>query len=453
MRHSPTVYVGGVLALLALVPLDCRRATSESTPPPAENSVDVSSELRAGEVTDVDKNAPPEKSADHAGMGKPRESPSLTAHRAAMDRIYRERWVHVQADWKIALRTDTATVVPCQPLYVTIKVTNATTKARKLDELFGDSEFWLLAGRSGEEPRVVVKGVDVELVPVVPRHNEEPSVTAGASVFIDHMLTVERVDGGWVQNPADGSWSRTPDAKRIFSEPGEYYVYAAVVEPSKPFEVLRSEPLAVTVRKPTQSEVPYVEFFREGRQIPPYYGFSGVDAQAFEKLKSLPQRESVKRIVAFQREVNAKTIDTLRAMLAKHPDPPIADDMRHYLMVKLISSARRADERGRQLGIDRDVIAEAAQVYLEIAPERKQLRRRSIKRWHGLTSHQYPLDEARPVFQILASWKTWSPFYEDEVQSQAALAKIMDEIEAPLAQQARQRAAAPPPKPKPLPTD
>lgn len=442
--------MGSVLAICSVGALDCRRPVPEQASAETEKSADMSDALVAREATDLDKDARPETRPNAPAATPGTQSEWEIAHQRERERIQRERQTRARADWQMTLRTDTPKIVPCQPLCVTIAITNKSGIARKRREVLGGSQVFILAGRKGDKPQVVVKGVDVELVPVVPPNNEGQLVSAGASMFVDHMLTVERVDGGGTQN-ADGSWSRTPDAKRIFSEPGQYEVYVAIVDSFDRFEVLRSGPLAVTVREPTESELPYVEFFRDGRQIPPHYGFSKVDEEAFDKLRELDEPEG---IVAFQRKVDAETIDNLRATLAKHPDPPVADDMRHYLMMLLFRSARKYDERGRHIGTDRDVLAEAAQVYLDIDPERKQLRRRSIKRWHGLSSHQYPLEEARPIFQILASWKTWSPFYEDEVESQAALAKIMYEIEAPLIQQARQRAAAPPPKPKPkLPTD
>jgi len=447
MPISRATWMGSLVALAAIVPLDCFHAIPEKSSPAPEKSVESSSELRAREVSDADRNDPPEKSAEPADMAKPVEPPWRTAHRIETERIQRERRTQAYASWQITLRTDSEKIVPCQPLYLTIKVTNTTDQARKLRELFSFCEFWILVGKGGEQPRVVKKtsserdNEDANLLVI----NKETLVEGRASVFFDEMLTVEKIDGGWSQN-ADGSWSRRHDAKRIFSEPGEYKVYAAVVDPHDRFEVLRSEMLVVTVRVPTESEAPYVEFFREGRQIPPHYGFNKVDEEAFDKVRGQGLRTA-----AFERKLNREAIDKLREILVKHPDPPVADDMRQYLMIKLIGSAKRRDARGRDLGYDREVLAAAAQVYLDIAPERKQLRRRGINTWGDLST-RFDLDHSQPILQILASWKASSPFYEDEVESQAALDEIIAKIEAPLAQEARQKAAAPPPRPK-VPTD
>ena len=471
MTHSRMLCIGGVLALLALAPLDCRQAILQKTTRPPENSADSFSAprvrgvavadkeakpkssgdspdaLRADEVTDIDENDTPGNSGKLSNATKPLEPPWRTAHRTERERIQRERQARARADWKIAIRTDSSTIVPCQPLYVTIKVTNTTDQARKLDELLRSSSIWVLAGRSSEQPRVVNKSSGEELIVFRQIADDQQTVVPDrSSVFFDRLLTIEQIDGGWSQN-ADGSWSRTPEAKRIFDEPGEYRVYAAVVNSSKRFEVLRSEPLVVTVREPAESEVPYVEFLREGRQIPPLYGFSKVDEEAYNKVLGQGQRTA-----AFRRKLNAESINTLRAMLAKNPDPPVADDMRHYLEVKLIEAAERYDDEGRYLGHDLDVLAAAARQYLDIDPNRKQLRRRSIKTWERLST-RFDLDHAEPMFQILASWRVSSPFYEDEVDLQAALDEIIAKIEARYAQHARARASAPPPKPKALPTN
>ncbi|HZL88152.1 MAG TPA: hypothetical protein VFB96_07220, partial [Pirellulaceae bacterium] len=92
-----------------------------------------------------------------------------------------------------------------------------------------------------------------------------------------------------------------------------------------------------------------------------------------------------------------------------------------------------------------------AQNYLDIAPERKQLRRRGINTWGDLST-RFDLDHSQPILQILASWKTSSPFYKDEVESQAALDQIIDKVETRYAQHAAKKAASPPPRPK-VPTD
>jgi hypothetical protein len=464
MTTSRIAWTGTILALAALLPLDCRQAVPPKASPTPENSAQSSNEPRAREVAEAEKEATPKESGDSPDAprarevsdvdvnalgekstepaSKPIEPPWQTAARTEMERHLRERRDRARADWHIALRTDSATIVPCQPFYVTIMVSNTTDQPRKLRELLDGSEIWILVGRNGEQPRAVQKDSDGEEKNLLTIKYE--TVVAGrASVLFDRMLTTERVDGSTYNNSAPN---------RIFSEPGEYNVYAAVVGYPANFEVLRSEPLVITVREPVESEVEYVEFFREGRQIPPHYGFSKVDEEAFDKLRDLGRPERIERMVAFNRKVDAETIGKLRAMLAKHPDLLVADDMRYYLMVLLKRSAKQYDEKGRDQGRDRDVVADAAEQYLAIAPERKQLRRRGIKTW-WYTSGQFNLDEARPIVQIVASWRASSPFYEDEVDSQAALDEIIAKIEAPLAQQARQRAAAPPPKPKPPPTD
>jgi hypothetical protein len=426
MITSRIAWTGTILALAALVPLDCRQAIPPKTSPTPENSAQSSNELRADEVTDVDKNAPPEKSAPPASASAPVRPDWEIRHEAEMERIHRERRARAQADWHIALRTDSGNIVPCQPWYATIKITNSTDQPRKLRELLGNSQFWVLVGRNREYLRVVAKAGGSEPADPWAPSIHENVVPGGASLLFDQMLTTH------------GSTHNNPAPKRIFGEPGEYNVYAAVVDPRERFEVLSSEPLVVTVRDPTDSEVPYVEFFREGRQIPPHYGFSAADQESIEKLRDLPRPD---RSRAFQRKVDLETIDKLREMLAKHPDPAVADDMRHYLMVLLTRSAWQYDDKGHRIGYDRAVLTAAAEQYLEIAPERKQLRRRSINTWRSLSS-EFNLDHAQPVLQILASWKAASPFYEDEAESQAALDEIIAKIEARYAQHARARAEA-----------
>lgn len=456
MTHSCRLCIGGVLALLALAPLDCRHAISEKKSSTAEKkTADAPSELRADEVTDVDKDAPPEKNAAPAGATAPEPPEWEIAAERERQRIQRERQTRAKADWKIAIRTDTATIVPCQPMYVTIKVTNATSQARKLDELLESSEIYVLVGRKGAKvPLVDQSRWWQKMIVCFDADEKEVRLVPGfGSVFSDRMLTTPRDDVGRSQN-ADGSWPPPPKAARVFGKPGEYNVYAAVVDRSSKqyvFEVLRSEPLSVSVREPTESESPYVDFFRDGNQIPPLYGFSEVDEEVFQKLRDLRPPERIERMVAFNRRVYAETIDKLRDMLARHPDPPVADDIRHFLMAKLNWSAKRYDEKGRDLGYDREVLAAAIQHYLEIAPERKQLRRQGIDSWDELST-RFDLDHAQPILQVLASWKASSPFYEDEAESQAALDEIIAKIEARYAQHARARAAAPRPKPK-LPTD
>lgn len=441
--------IGGVLALFSVAPLDCRYAAREQESVTPQNSHDMPKAPELANQAREDDAATtvaeedwetPENSANSSNGSKPIEAPWRAAYRAESERMQREARARAQANLQISIRTDSTNIVPCQPMYVTIKVTNATDQARKLDELLGNTGIRVLVARRGEQPPVEDQSSAEEMIVCGQFADEQEKVVPGkASVFFDRMLTIDRVDGSTYKNPAP---------KRILGEPGEYKVYAAVVDPSKRFEVLRSEPLAVTVREPTESEAAYVAFFREGRQIPPHYGFSKVDEEAFGKLRGSGQPA---RTVAFRRTVDAETSDKLRDMLAKHPDPPVADDIRHYLMVLLIRSAQRYDERGHDLGLDREVLAAAAQQYLEIAPDRKQLRRRGIKTWRDL-SIRFDLDHAQPILQILTSWKSPSPFYEDEAASQAALDEVIAKIEARYAQHARQRAAAPP-SPPPLPTD
>jgi hypothetical protein len=449
MTTSRIAWMGTMLTLAALLPVNCRDPISEKTTSTPEIggsqsgplAGEVTDEPLAGKVSDTEKQATPETSADSATTTKSIEPWWRTANRVAREGIQRTRRNRAEADWRIALRIDAPTIVPCQPVYVTIKLTNTTDQARQLDELLASSKIWMLVGRYGEQPRVVsTAGVETDIGCGPFAGDQKRIVPAKASVFFDRMLTIERVDGSHNNNPAP---------PRIFNEPGKYNVYAAVVDQfigPGPFEVLRSDPLALTVREPTESEVPYMEFFRDGRQIPPHYGFSRVDEVAFEKVRGQGQRTAT-----FRRKVNAEAIEKLRAMLAKHPDPPVADEMRHYLMALLIQAAKKYDEQGRDQGDDREVLAAAAQQYLDIAPERKQLRRRGINTWGDLST-RFDLDHSQPNLQILASWKASSPFYEDEAESQAALDEIIAKIEAPLAQEARQKAAALPPKSK-VPTD
>jgi hypothetical protein len=439
MATARALNLGVALALFAIAPLDCQQAIPQKTPPTPKRGADASSEVRAGETTDQDIDTPPKKIAD---VGIASEPPWRAAHRAEMKRILDERRTRAQADWAIALRVDTTTIVPCQPLYVTVQVTNATDGRRKLDDLFASSDLWMLVGRKGEEPHLVkelaIEG-DVEGTNLF-EGSRGAEVAGRGSVFFDRILTTVRVTGVHSDHSAP---------QRIFGEPGEYNIYAAVVGLPGKVETLRSEPLAITVRPPTEAEAPYVEFFGEGRQIPPHYGFSKVEEEAFDK--QVRGKGQPGRTIAFQRRADAETIEKLRTMLAKHPDPPVADDMRFYFMKVLIRSASLFDDQGREHGFDREVLGDAARQYLDIAPQRKQLRRRSINTWSKLST-RFDLDHAQPMFQILASWKVSSPFYDDEVESQAALDKIIDKIESRYAEHARARAAARPPKPK-LPTD
>ena len=432
MARNHTMNVVGMLMLLGVSSLDCREAISEKSAPAVKQDADSTNALRTGNVTDSDVNERHVKTGDSTATTKEPRSNRDKVREAEIDRVRRE--TRSQAVWQIALRSDDPIIVPNQPLYVTIKLTNATDRPQPITELFGKFEIWLLVGPAGKRPRVVLKGGDGDDTNFVP-FRSKTMVAGRAAAFYDQMVTTLRVDG---------STSNSSEPERIFNEAGTYQVYAAIVDGSSTpgwFEVSRSHPLTVTVRDPAESEAPYVEFFRDGRQIPPHYGRSKVDEEAFATLRNLRQPDHIERMVAFRRKVTAETVDKLRAMLSEHPDPPIADDIRHYLMVELISSARREDDRGRELGTDLDVLSAAAKIYLQINPQRKQLRRRSIMRWRSVST-QFDLDHAQPMIQILESWKTSPPFYEDEIDSLAALAKVIDEIEAPLARNARARAQA-----------
>ena len=420
MMHSHMACIGGVLASCLVAPLDCHRAASENASAEPIKTVDSSEALVASEATGAAKGTSPEI-RPAAPLASPTIRPAWeVAAERERERNQRERQTGARADWRMTMRIDTPNIIPCQPLCVTTAITNISGGVRKLDELLDQAQICIFAGRTGEKPQLVVQGFDTRY-----SDGEEHLVSAGGSRFIDGMLTVEWVDGSW-----------SDEAKRIFREPGEYEVYAALTHSIYRFEVLRSEPVLLRVKEPTDAEVPYVQFFRDGNQIPPLYGYDEVDQEAYDKVRGQGLRTA-----AFRRKLDAENIDKLREILSKHPDPPVADDIRHYLMVKLIGSAKRYDEKGHSLGHDVNVLAAAAQAYLEIDPQRKQLRRHGVGTWDQLST-RFDLDHAQPILQVLASWKASSPYYEDEVESQAALDAIIAKIEARYARHARARAEA-----------
>ncbi|HUE71707.1 MAG TPA: hypothetical protein VMP01_12545 [Pirellulaceae bacterium] len=246
---------------------------------------------------------------------------------------------------------------------------------------------------------------------------EETPVGPSQSVFFDNLLVV-----------TPGAFERSTDKNppRLFSTPGKHNLYAAIVtnganDASLP--TLRSKSVAITVRRPREAELAFEQFFAKDRQFPPFYGGPGADQGAILDLSSL---------------------------IVNHPMVPIADDAREYVMRESISLARMPVGSAR--AYDMELLVAAARSYLDISPERKLLRRRSVRMWISL-ANQFRLDEASPILRILSSWKDSSPFDKEELQSQAALDRAIARIEARLIEEARQRAAAPPPKPKPLPTD
>ncbi|HUE72065.1 MAG TPA: hypothetical protein VMP01_14355 [Pirellulaceae bacterium] len=318
--------------------------------------------------------------------------------------------------WKISVRSDQQSILPCQPLYVAVVITNESEQKLELRDLMRYSRVQIIAAPKGAGEKAVSSWTQMEaerFALIVP--DNDKIVLPRNSVTMDCLLSADT---------SNSKWAEMERPARLFEQPGDYELYAAVVNvfASSPIEVQRSAPLRLVVREPAPNEREYVQFFEKGRQIPPIYAnFTGADVGIIQALTEL---------------------------IEKNPDSPIADDARDFLMHHLI----RAAELPNDMGYDLKGLGAAAEQYLAISPERRQLRRRSIKRWLSLAG-EFHIDDAKPVFDVMASWKGSSPFYEEDVDAQAALDRKIAELEARFAQEARQKAAADRSKSKPLPTN
>lgn len=323
--------------------------------------------------------------------------------------------------WKLALRPELNEILPCQQLYISVSLTNNTDKPLALRDAMGGAQLRIFAEHKGNAPKLLhVWGESaISRFALAIPDNDAP-VEPGRSVFMDCLLVVP---------PRSIDWLREKRPERLFEIGGNHRIYAALVNyfSDGAREILvRSEPVSLIIRQPNELESDYAEFFSKGQQVPPAYGGFGRDID------------------------RPRMIETLTDLLAKHPNPPIADDARDFLMHGLVNGAKLPNGSERRYDVKR--LELAAEQYLNITPERKQLRRRSVKMWLNL-SHDFRIDEAAPILKILASWKASSPYYKEETQSQTVMDKQIEEIYARFGDEARQKAAAPPPKPNPLPTD